>query len=103
MTLSLAQLRADTAGTEHVIHFNNAGASLMPVPVIQAVYEHYSKEITTGGYEAAESQRQVPGEIYDDLARILQAKPEDIALLENATGPGTSHSTPYHLGLEISY
>lgn len=50
MTLSLAQLRADTPGTEHVIHFNNAGASLMPVPVIQAVHEHYLKEITLGGW-----------------------------------------------------
>ncbi|WP_336948942.1 aminotransferase class V-fold PLP-dependent enzyme [Serratia nevei] len=85
MTLSLAQLRADTPGTEHVIHFNNAGASLMPVPVIQAVHEHYLKEITLGGYEAAESERQWLSDIYGYLAKMIQAKPADIALVENAT------------------
>lgn len=85
MTLSLAQLRADTPGTEHVIHFNNAGASLMPVPVIQAVHEHYLKEITLGGYEAADRERQWLGDIYGYLAKLIQAKPADIALVENAT------------------
>ena len=89
MTLSLAQLRADTPGTEHVIHFNNAGASLMPVPVIQAVHEHYLKEITLGGYEAADRERQWLGDIYGYLAKLIRK-----ACRYRACGkcyPGTGH------------
>lgn len=85
MTLCLTQLRADTPGTEHVIHFNNAGASLMPEPVIRAIKEHYSREITIGGYEAAVTQRQSIENVYQELATLINAKPADIALMENAT------------------
>lgn len=85
MTLCLTQLRADTPGTEHVIHFNNAGASLMPEPVIRAIKEHYSREITIGGYEAAVIQRQSIENVYQELATLINAKPADIALMENAT------------------
>ena len=35
--LDIASLRADTPGTAHRIHLNNAGASLMPAPVIAAM------------------------------------------------------------------
>ena len=65
----------------------------MPVPVIQAVHEHYLKEITLGGYEAADRERQWLGDIYGYLAKLIRAKPADIALVENATRAGTSHST----------
>ncbi len=35
--MNIPELRADTPGIEHRIHFNSAGASLMPRPVIEAV------------------------------------------------------------------
>ena len=36
MTFDLQHARQDTPGCEHVLHFNNAGASLMPKPVLDA-------------------------------------------------------------------
>ena len=40
MTFDIARARAETPGTRHVTHFNNAGAGLMPTPVLDAVMAH---------------------------------------------------------------
>ena len=47
-------LRAQTSGCKGKIHFNNAGASLMPQPVIDSIVEHIQLEATIGGYESAD-------------------------------------------------
>ena len=36
----LSRARRDTPGCEEVLHFNNAGASLMPQPVLDATVSH---------------------------------------------------------------
>ncbi len=35
MTIDLVRLRAETLGTAHRIHLDNAGAGLMPRPVLR--------------------------------------------------------------------
>lgn len=81
----LRELRADTPGCDQVLHFNNAGASLMPTPVYDAVVGHLTLERERGGYEAAEQAQPGLRRFYDALARLLRVRPEEIAYVENAT------------------
>jgi cysteine desulfurase/selenocysteine lyase len=83
--LDIARLRADTAGCEHSIFFNNAGASLQPRPVVARVIEHLRLEEQLGGYEAADRVAPELAGLYDSVARLLHCAPQEIALLENAT------------------
>ena len=81
----IARLRADTAGCEHSIFFNNAGASLQPRPVVARVIEHLRLEEQVGGYEAADRVAPELEGLYGSVARLLHCAPQEIALLENAT------------------
>ncbi|CAE6738324.1 aminotransferase class V-fold PLP-dependent enzyme [Paraburkholderia haematera] len=83
--LDLARLRADTPGTHDVVHFNNAGASLMPRIVIDTVVEHVREEARLGGYEAAGAAAGRLESVYVSVARLLNAQPDEIAVIENAT------------------
>ena len=48
--IDVTRLRADTPGTDHVVHLNNAGAALMPQPVIDAMLGYLEYEVTHGVY-----------------------------------------------------
>ena len=81
----IERLRADTPGTQNRIHFNNAGAALMPRPVIDAVIDYLRREGDIGGYETkAERAGHIEG-VYDSVARLIGAGSDEIALAENAT------------------
>lgn len=81
----ITALRADTPGCAHVAHFNHAGSSLSPQPVLDAVLDHLTLEATTGGYEAAVAAGDRLDAVYTSIARLLNASPDEIALVENAT------------------
>src|SRR5687767_12792531 len=84
-----AQLRRWRAHTPAAdagrIHLNNAGASLMPTPVIEAVRDHLELEATMGGYEAADAVRADIRDTYDTIAELIGAAARNIAIVENAT------------------
>jgi cysteine desulfurase/selenocysteine lyase len=81
----IEQLRADTAGCEQTIFFNNAGASLQPRPVVARVIEHLRLEEQIGGYEAADRVTAAFEALYGSVARLLHCGADEIALQENAT------------------
>jgi selenocysteine lyase/cysteine desulfurase len=81
----IEQLRADTAGCEQTVFFNNAGASLQPRPVVARVIEHLRLEEQIGGYEAADRVTAELEAVYDSVARLLHCATDEIALQENAT------------------
>ena len=85
MSVDVARARADTPGTESVAHLNNAGAALPPAPVLDAVIEHLRLEAEIGGYEAAADRADRVEHTYDAIARLIGARPDEIAVVENAT------------------
>jgi selenocysteine lyase/cysteine desulfurase len=83
--IDVARARADTPGCEHVVHLNNAGAALVPRPVLDAVVAHLEREAKVGGYEAADDAAEQHEHTYDAIAALIGARRDEIALTENAT------------------
>jgi len=81
----IAAVRAETPACDSLIHFNNAGASLMPKPVHQSVLDHLNLEFTIGGYEAHAQAATQMNAFYEAFARLLNASTDEIAYVENAT------------------
>jgi hypothetical protein len=44
MPIDIERARPDTPAASHVLHFNNAGAALMPAPVLAAQLRHLELE-----------------------------------------------------------
>ncbi len=83
--MDIQQLRSETPGCQQRIHLNNAGASLMPQPVIDAVVDHITLESRIGGYEAAEVRQSQIESAYRDVAALIGTNQRNIAFTENAT------------------
>lgn len=85
MTLDVLRARRETPGCENVLHFNNAGAALMPQPVLHATVSHLQLEASIGGYEAAAQAHDAVERVYDAAATLLGCHRDEIAIIENAT------------------
>ncbi len=85
MRFDLDRARRETPGCENVLHFNNAGAGLMPQAVLESVSNHLQLEANIGGYEAADQAQESLDNTYAAIARLLGAQPDEIALCDHAT------------------
>lgn len=83
--IDVVRARLETPGAERVLHFNNAGSSLPPTPVLDALYGHLRAEAEMGGYEAADAAAQQHRRTYEAIGELLGCETEEIALVENAT------------------
>lgn len=84
--IDIEKVRDDTPGCTEVTHFNNAGAGLMPKPVLDAAVGMLELEAHIGGYEAAAKWGDKLEHTYDAIARLINAEHrEEIAVIENAT------------------
>lgn len=85
MAFDLQRARRDAPGCEQVLHLNNAGASLMPQTVLDAVIAHLQLEARMGGYEAAEQAQEAIEHVYDAVAALIGCSRDEVAIVENAT------------------
>lgn len=83
--MNITQLRKDTPGTQHVTHFNNAGASLTTQPVLDAIQEFLQQEAITGGYRFMAQEAEAIQEFYVQAAKLINASSQEIALTQNAS------------------
>lgn len=81
----LNQLRQQTTGTANIVHFNNAGASLPPDIVVDTVVDYLKEEALAGGYETEYKYRQQLANTYTLIAKLINAEPDEIAIVENAS------------------
>jgi selenocysteine lyase/cysteine desulfurase len=96
--LDIGRLRDDTPGCAGRIHLNNAGASLMPAPVVTAVRDHIDLEARIGGYEAAAEAAGAIEEAYHDVAALLGTEARNVAFTEHATASFVQALSSFRFG-----
>jgi selenocysteine lyase/cysteine desulfurase len=57
----------------------------MPAQVVSAVTDHIQLEARVGGYEAAAEMAERLDSVYDDVAALIGARRDEVAIMENAT------------------
>jgi len=77
--------RVATEVTSRRAHFNHAGMSLTPRPVVDRMERHLALEAELGGYEAAEAVADELAAVPAVLARLLGATADEVAAAESAT------------------
>ncbi len=83
--IDIDKARADTPTCRNLVHFNNAGSSLMPTPVFDSVIRHLQLEQEIGGYEAHAQVMEDIVAFYTEFGSLLNASADEIAFIENAT------------------
>ena len=81
----IQRARRETRGCEQRIHFNNAGASLPPIPVVDALCGYLREEELQGGYEVMARRAAALDNYYAAAARLLNCSTGEIAFTDSAT------------------
>ncbi|PLX83779.1 MAG: aminotransferase [Desulfuromonas sp.] len=84
-TFDVERARRETRGCEQGIHFNNAGASLMPAPVADSLHAYLKEEEESGGYETMDRRACALDNFYAAAARLLNCTADEIAFTDSAT------------------
>ena len=84
-SFDISRARAETRACENVIHLNNAGSSLMPIPVADYLVDFLRLEEEIGGYESVEKEAEALDNFYISAGKLINCNPLEIAYAENAT------------------
>jgi cysteine desulfurase / selenocysteine lyase len=85
VAIDVERARRETPGCAHVVHLDNAGSSLPPKPVLDAVIGHLELEGRVGGYEAHARNEQAVERFYGAAAQLVGARASEIAFCSSAT------------------
>jgi selenocysteine lyase/cysteine desulfurase len=98
--MDVERLREETPGCRNRAHLDNAGAGLMPRSVLEAVRGHLELEAQIGGYQAARERKADIDAAYDAVARLIGARRDNIAFVQNSTVAFTQalSSIPFERG-----
>ena len=80
--MNVERMRAETPGCAHHAHLNNAGAGLMPDPVLEAVRGHLELEARLGGYEASQQCAEERAGAYEAVGELLAVTADANALFK---------------------
>lgn len=96
-TIDIAAERAATPGCATVVHLNSAGAALATAATVATVVDHLHLEAAVGGYEAAAAVSDRHAAVAASAARLMGARPDEVAL----TGSDTEGWTKALWGLAL--
>jgi len=85
MPIDIDKIRSETPGLAFVNHLLASGSALMPQTVVDAIVNHITLEAKIGGYEAAAQMQDALDGVYTQIAGLIGAKSQEIAVMENAT------------------
>lgn len=85
MTIDKKAVCEDLLSEPGFIHLDNAGAALMPRSVLQTQIDHLQLEASVGGYEAERLRHDAIEAVYDSVARLINCRRDEVAIVENAT------------------
>jgi len=85
LPFDIERARRETRGCENIIHFNNAGASLPPAPVVDAQCGYLREEEEQGGYEVMARRADDLEHFYVVAARLLNCATDEIAFADSAS------------------
>lgn len=83
--MNIEQIRKDTPGTAHLIHFNNAGASFATQSTLDASISYLNKEAIVGGYRMKDQSLGQVEAFYKRVAQLINANADEIALSGSAS------------------
>ena len=83
--MDIERIRHCTPGVAHGAYLHNAGSALMTQAVVTAMTDHIDLEARIGGYAAADREALRLDGVYQSVAKLLNARPAEIAITENAT------------------
>jgi cysteine desulfurase / selenocysteine lyase len=89
----VAQIRRQAPGSDHITHLNYAGSGLISRATLKAMTEHLQLEANIGAMEAGAMTAHVIGEARLLTARLIGAKPTEIAFCASGSAAwGTAFS-----------